>query len=490
MTGITPLSQSLLPLPLPLPSAPGGRRDWAGLADCGHALGLAALRAGQHATSGSSSCPRSRVRKRSSRNCAISLSGHPRIALFPDTEVLPYDTFSPHQDLISRRLTVLRDVAAGRIDTLLVAASTLLPRLPPVRYIGGYSVVPGRRPDAAARTAAPAARNCRLPAGLPGAGARRFRGPRVPCSISTPWARRLPVRVDFLDDEIDSLRQFDPDSQLSGHALESLETLPAREMPVDAAGIKQFRQAYRRRFEGNPARAPSSIAKCPKGGCRVAWRTTCRCSLKALRCSGTTCPRDRLTITLGDPEAPAHAGLAADQRAVPGLPGRLRAARAGARTNSTARRPNTWRASPVLHCWSWIPARRIPLASEERAATAGLATAPASCCLTRAPMNRRTGCGISFATSPAACCSRPNRPGAARCSLTCCARKPCRPPRPAAGKTSWLQPRPAMVCIAPLEPGPAAARLPASRSSRNGSSTASGRAAGAVNAGSAIRSRS
>src|SRR5690606_7665919 len=70
-----------------------------------------------------------------------------------------------------------------------------------------------------------------------------------------PMGSDAPVRVDFLDREIDSLRRFDPDTQLSGEPVAALETLPAREFPVDASGIRRFRQAWRRRFEGDPTRS-------------------------------------------------------------------------------------------------------------------------------------------------------------------------------------------------------------------------------------------
>ncbi len=253
MTPNAPPAQPLLPLPLPLPAGPGGRRYWAGLPACGHALGLATLRAAQPGFWLVIVPSVARAESLEAELRYFAGDGR-RIALFPDTEVLPYDTFSPHQDLISRRLTVLRDVAAGRVDTLLVAASTLLPRLPPVRYIGGYSVSLTRgqklRPE-------------QLRLQLETAGYQRVSQVVEHGDLAVrgslldfyPMGSPLPVRVDFLDDEIDSLRQFDPDTQLSGTPLEALETLPAREMPVDAEAIRQFRQTYRRRFEGNPARS-------------------------------------------------------------------------------------------------------------------------------------------------------------------------------------------------------------------------------------------
>jgi transcription-repair coupling factor (superfamily II helicase) len=176
------------------------------------------------------------------------------LAVLPDPEVLPYDAFSPHQDLISRRLRVLRDVAAGRIATLVVAASTLLPRLPPRRYLGAYSITLTR-----GERLTPEQLRLRLDT----AGYQRVtqvvehgdyavRGSLVDFF---PMGSESPVRVDFLDDDIESIRRFDPDTQLSGEQLATLETLPAREIPSDAEAVRLFRSAYRRRFEGNPARS-------------------------------------------------------------------------------------------------------------------------------------------------------------------------------------------------------------------------------------------
>ena len=70
-----------------------------------------------------------------------------------------------------------------------------------------------------------------------------------------PMGYELPVRVDFLDDNVESLRHFDPETQISADALTAIDTLPAREMPMDTESVKQFRQRYRRRFEGNPAQS-------------------------------------------------------------------------------------------------------------------------------------------------------------------------------------------------------------------------------------------
>jgi transcription-repair coupling factor (superfamily II helicase) len=372
MTGTPLRSPALLTLPLPLPSAPGARREWAGLAECGHALGLANLRAAS-AEFWLVIVPgvaRAEVLEAELRYFA---SGTPRIALFPDTEVLPYDTFSPHQDLISRRLAVLRDVAAGRIDTLIVAASTLLPRLPPVRYIGAYSV---------ALAAGQKLRPEQLRLQLETAGYQRVAqvlehgdfAVRGSLLDFYPMGSPLPVRVDFLDDEIDTLRQFDPDTQLSGTVLPSLETLPARELPVDAEAIKQFRQAYRRRFEGNPARSiiyrEVSEGRMPGGvenylplffdGTALLWDYL---------------PATRLTIAVGDPErllAPAWDQV--NERFQDSREDSERPALEPREINGTpAEHLAGIAAAPLLVL---DPGTPDPTQSEARAATSGLAPLP------------------------------------------------------------------------------------------------------------------
>ncbi|MEZ5564424.1 MAG: CarD family transcriptional regulator [Gammaproteobacteria bacterium] len=299
MTGIAPPSQSLIPLPTPLPTAAGARRVWAGLAPCGQGLGLATLRA---TTRKFWLIVVPSVVRGESLEAELRYFAHgsSQIATFPDSEVLPYDSFSPHQDLISRRLAVLRDVAAGHIDTLLVAASTLLPRLPPVRYIGGYSVT---------LAAGQALRLEQLRLQLEAAGYQRVSQVAEHGDFAVrgslldfyPMGSELPVRVDFLDDEIDSLRHFDPETQLSGTALTSLQTLPAREMPIDATAIKQFRQAYRRRFEGNPARS-IIYREVSDGHLPGGVENYLPLFFETTALLWDYLPKDRLTIALGEPE--------------------------------------------------------------------------------------------------------------------------------------------------------------------------------------------
>lgn len=180
------------------------------------------------------------------------LSSTTSLELFPDLEVLPYDSFSPHQDLISTRLRILRALGNGQCPLLITAVSTLLPRLPPLSYLARHSL-PIAAGDELSRE--------QLQAGLEQAGYSRVSLVSMPGDYAVrgslvdfyPTGSDWPVRVDFLDDSIESIRRFDPDSQLSAAVLDAVDTLPARELPNDADSIRAFRQRWRRRFEGNPA---------------------------------------------------------------------------------------------------------------------------------------------------------------------------------------------------------------------------------------------
>ena len=70
-----------------------------------------------------------------------------------------------------------------------------------------------------------------------------------------PTGHDAPLRVDFFDAEIETLREFDPDSQVSTGRIDAIDTMPAREIPIDEASVTDFRRRYRQRFEGNPSRS-------------------------------------------------------------------------------------------------------------------------------------------------------------------------------------------------------------------------------------------
>ncbi|MDE2092062.1 MAG: transcription-repair coupling factor, partial [Gammaproteobacteria bacterium] len=175
--------------------------------------------------------------------------------LFPDWETLPYDRFSPHQDIISARLATLAQLPDMRRGVVIIAAATLMQRLPPPLYITGNAFLlrVGEQMDPEAmRQRLSAAGYASVPQVMEH-GEFAVRGALLDIF---PMGSDTPFRIDLLDDEIESIRHFDPETQLSGDQLQEIRLLPAREFPLDEDGIRNFRMRYRARFEGDPQKNP------------------------------------------------------------------------------------------------------------------------------------------------------------------------------------------------------------------------------------------
>ncbi len=173
---------------------------------------------------------------------------------FAEWETLPWDSFSPHQDIISQRLAVLARLPALDRGVLVASAQTLLQRLPPVGYVAARSLALAQGQRLAREgfvDTLTAAAYVRVPQ-VREHGEFAVRGSLIDVF---PMGAAEPVRIDFFDDEIESLRQFSPDTQLSGDTLDAVRLLPAREVPLDAADIQAFRSRYRERFEGQPGKS-------------------------------------------------------------------------------------------------------------------------------------------------------------------------------------------------------------------------------------------
>ncbi len=173
---------------------------------------------------------------------------------FVEWETLPWDTFSPHQDIISQRLRVLSKLAGLRRGVVIAAATALHQRLPPVSYVAARSLSL-RQSDAVDRNSfidsLTAAGYLRVPQ-VGEHGEFAVRGSLIDVF---PMGADAPVRIDFFDDEIDSLRWFSADNQISGDHIDGIEVLPAREVPLDQDAIRGFRDRYRERFEGQPSKS-------------------------------------------------------------------------------------------------------------------------------------------------------------------------------------------------------------------------------------------
>ncbi|HTW76133.1 MAG TPA: transcription-repair coupling factor [Steroidobacteraceae bacterium] len=177
------------------------------------------------------------------------------ILTLPDWEVLPYDVFSPHPDIVSERLRTLANLPSLQRGILLLSADNLLARLPPPSYVRGRSFqLRSGEPLAIEPLRARLVQCGYVSVGqVTGPGEFALRGSLFDVF---PMGTQAPVRVDLLDDRIESIRRFDPDSQRSLEPLAGLTLLPARELPLDADAVRDFRRRYRARFEGEVTRMP------------------------------------------------------------------------------------------------------------------------------------------------------------------------------------------------------------------------------------------
>jgi transcription-repair coupling factor (superfamily II helicase) len=172
------------------------------------------------------------------------------IVLFPDSETLPYDAFSPHPDLTSRRLSAMSRLPRLERGIVVVALSTLMQRLPPTAWVAGSSLTldRGGRLDLDAFRRELAVAGYAAVSQVSEHGEFALRGSIVDVF---PMGSDYPYRIDLFDEDIDSIRRFDPESQRSLEQLESVRLLPAREFPFDGEAREGFRERFRERFPNN-----------------------------------------------------------------------------------------------------------------------------------------------------------------------------------------------------------------------------------------------
>ena len=173
----------------------------------------------------------------------------------PDWETLPYDIFSPYQDIISERLRTLSrlpELTQGQI--LILPVATLLQRLTPRSYIQQHVLIlePKQLLDISQFRDSLEQAGYEYVSQVMEHGEFLVRGSIIDIF---PSGSPRPYRIDLFDNEIDSIRTFDPDTQRSIDTVDHIELLPAREFPLDKEAIKQFRTRYRERFEGDPSQS-------------------------------------------------------------------------------------------------------------------------------------------------------------------------------------------------------------------------------------------
>ncbi|MHB0981978.1 MAG: transcription-repair coupling factor [Thiobacillus sp.] len=177
-----------------------------------------------------------------------------RVCAFPDWETLPYDSFSPHPDLISERLATLYQISRGEFDIAVVALPTALYRLAPPAFLAAHTFFLKQKDtlDEAAFRAQMALGGYTNVNQVYSPGEFSVRGGLIDLF---PMGSALPYRIDLFDNEIETLRAFDVDTQRSIYPVNEVRLLPAREFPLDEAGITRFRQNFRERFEGDPSKS-------------------------------------------------------------------------------------------------------------------------------------------------------------------------------------------------------------------------------------------
>src|SRR4051812_10458900 len=176
-----------------------------------------------------------------------------RVCLLPDWETLPYDQFSPHQDLVSERLATLHRIHRGDFDVAVVPAPTALVRLCPPAYIAARTFLL----RAGEKLSSEKLKEQLVVAGyqhvtqVVAPGEFCFRGGLIDLF---PTGSALPYRLELDDNVLDTLRTFDVDSQRTLYTVKDIRLLPAREFPLDDAGRARFRSRWREIFEGDPSK--------------------------------------------------------------------------------------------------------------------------------------------------------------------------------------------------------------------------------------------
>lgn len=173
---------------------------------------------------------------------------------FPDWETLPYDTFSPHQDIVSERLDTLHQLPDFKGGILLVPISTIMHRLAPREFLEGNTLQlkTGDLFNIEAWRSKLEKAGYRYVSQVMEHGEFAVRGAIIDLY---PMGSKLPFRIDLFDDEVDTLRTFDPETQRSIDSLDSIQLLPAREFPVTDDSIQRFRTQFREHFDGDPQRS-------------------------------------------------------------------------------------------------------------------------------------------------------------------------------------------------------------------------------------------
>ena len=176
---------------------------------------------------------------------------HDTAVFLPDWETLPYERFSPHQDLVSERLSALWQIKSGAADVLFVPVATAMQKLPPVPFLAGrtFWLKTGQALDIGRLKTDLVDAGYNHISHVVAAGEFAVRGGIVDLF---PMGSEMPYRIDLFDDEIDSIKTFDTDTQRTISPVSEIRLLPAHEFPTDSEAQKIFRSRFREEVDGNP----------------------------------------------------------------------------------------------------------------------------------------------------------------------------------------------------------------------------------------------
>ena len=176
---------------------------------------------------------------------------HDTAVFLSDWETLPYECFSPHQDLVSERLSALWQIKSGAADVLFVPVATAMQKLPPVPFLAGrtFWLKTGQTLDIGRLKTDLVDAGYNHVSHVVAAGEFAVRGGIVDLF---PMGSEMPYRIDLFDDEIDSIKTFDTETQRTISPVSEIRLLPAHEFPTDSEAQKIFRSRFREEVDGNP----------------------------------------------------------------------------------------------------------------------------------------------------------------------------------------------------------------------------------------------
>jgi transcription-repair coupling factor (superfamily II helicase) len=238
---------------LPLPTTPRQRRYWT--SPHGSARALLVAEAARTHSGLVVVVVRDTQRAQALESALTIFAGDLPVLQFPDWETLPYDAFSPHPEIVSQRIATLYQLPGVKRGVLVVPIATLMQRIAPPSHItgSGLMLTKGQTLDLASEQRRLEASGYRHVPQVAEPGDFAVRGALLDIF---PMGSPEPYRVELLDDEVDSIRSFDPETQRSQQQVDSVELLPAREFPLTDEAARTFRHNLRERF-------PIDVRHCP-----------------------------------------------------------------------------------------------------------------------------------------------------------------------------------------------------------------------------------